>query len=299
MKQPTYYTLLPPQIRFDQHLSPNAKLLYGEIKALCDQQGYCWASNQYFAGLYGVEKKAVSRWIHQLDMQGYLRLETGKAQGNRRRIYLQSSPSERGEISSEMNIAHPISKEGYPPKRTGEEPPLLIDNFIDNKDRIYSASPLKGRVISRDREKTVNTEENDLKYGSSDDQSFPCQRLGIPHPPVALPPLPQKRMKQSFVKPSVKEAEDYMLGQKELCPNALTARTQALRFVNYYESNGWKVGRNAMRDWRAAANNWLLNAQDYADKASKKLRNDITSPDFDPYAPRLHSGGPKDYSIPL
>jgi len=39
---------------------------------------------------------------------------------------------------------------------------------------------------------------------------------------------------------------------------------QAERFWNYFESNGWKVGgRSAMKDWHAAARNWLKNAQQY------------------------------------
>ena len=54
MKTPTYQINLPAVVRFDQTLSPSAKLLYGEIKALCDQQGYCWASNQYLAALEDV-----------------------------------------------------------------------------------------------------------------------------------------------------------------------------------------------------------------------------------------------------
>ena len=28
------------------------------------------------------------------------------------------------------------------------------------------------------------------------------------------------------------------------------------RFVDYYESNGWKVGKNPMKDWRAAVRTW-------------------------------------------
>lgn len=28
------------------------------------------------------------------------------------------------------------------------------------------------------------------------------------------------------------------------------------RFIDYYESNGWKVGRNPMKDWKAAVRNW-------------------------------------------
>jgi hypothetical protein len=31
----------------------------------------------------------------------------------------------------------------------------------------------------------------------------------------------------------------------------------AERFFNYYESNGWMVGKNKMKNWKAAAANWL------------------------------------------
>lgn len=34
--------------------------------------------------------------------------------------------------------------------------------------------------------------------------------------------------------------------------------TEAARFMAYYESNGWMVGRNKMRSWRAAVTNWHL-----------------------------------------
>ena len=38
-------------------------------------------------------------------------------------------------------------------------------------------------------------------------------------------------------------------------------RNEAERFWNYYESNGWKVGKNPMKNWKAAAANWLKNAK--------------------------------------
>jgi uncharacterized protein YdaU (DUF1376 family) len=36
------------------------------------------------------------------------------------------------------------------------------------------------------------------------------------------------------------------------------------KFFNYYESNGWKVGKNPMKNWKAAANNWITNTNKYA-----------------------------------
>ncbi len=35
------------------------------------------------------------------------------------------------------------------------------------------------------------------------------------------------------------------------------------KFFNYYESNGWKVGKNPMKNWKAAANNWITNKHTY------------------------------------
>jgi hypothetical protein len=38
--------------------------------------------------------------------------------------------------------------------------------------------------------------------------------------------------------------------------------SEAQRFVDYYTANGWKVGKNPMKDWRAAARNWRKNFTD-------------------------------------
>ena len=40
------------------------------------------------------------------------------------------------------------------------------------------------------------------------------------------------------------------------------------KFFNYYEANGWKVGRGKMKDWKAAVRNWESNG--YNDNAGNK-----------------------------
>ena len=42
----------------------------------------------------------------------------------------------------------------------------------------------------------------------------------------------------------------------------------AKRFYTFYESNGWKVGRNSMKSWRAAADQWK--ARDTNQQKSKE-----------------------------
>lgn len=71
-QQKSYYAIIPANVRYDKDLVPNAKLLYGEITALCNEKGYCWASNQYFAELYGVSVLSVKRWVNSLVNKGYV-----------------------------------------------------------------------------------------------------------------------------------------------------------------------------------------------------------------------------------
>jgi hypothetical protein len=68
----SYYAIIPANVRYDADLTPNAKLLYGEITALCNERGYCWASNDYFAKLYNVSKSSITKWVSALVKKGYI-----------------------------------------------------------------------------------------------------------------------------------------------------------------------------------------------------------------------------------
>ena len=68
-----YIAIIPAIVRYDKDLKPNEKLLFGEISALMDAKGFCWASNKYFAELYDVAVETVSRWITHLVKKGYVK----------------------------------------------------------------------------------------------------------------------------------------------------------------------------------------------------------------------------------
>lgn len=88
MSEPSYYANIPANVRYDKDLPANAKLLYGEITALCNKEGYCWASNRYFSELYDVTTGTISRWISRLANKGYIKIRGMKSDGNKRQIYL-------------------------------------------------------------------------------------------------------------------------------------------------------------------------------------------------------------------
>lgn len=75
MEQKSYYAVIPANVRYDSELTANAKLLYAEITALCNERGYCWATNNYFAKLYKTTPITISRWIKSLKDRGYIATE--------------------------------------------------------------------------------------------------------------------------------------------------------------------------------------------------------------------------------
>jgi uncharacterized protein YdaU (DUF1376 family) len=67
---------------------------------------------------------------------------------------------------------------------------------------------------------------------------------------------------------SFEQAFEYMANKISLD----LAKIEAEKFFNYYESNGWKVGKNPMKNWRASANNWITNSTTYAKGTTNNQR---------------------------
>lgn len=82
---------------------------------------------------------------------------------------------------------------------------------------------------------------------------------------------PEKPKRKNFVKPTVEEIEAYC---KEKNYNI-----NAQQFYNYYESNGWKIGRNAMKSWQAAVQNWNIRDKTNNKAAGTMWANNSTDAD--------------------
>ena len=71
MEKPNYYAIIPAEVRYKK-LTPNAKLLYAEITALCNMNGKCTASTQYFCNLYEVSRASIQNWLKSLENHNYI-----------------------------------------------------------------------------------------------------------------------------------------------------------------------------------------------------------------------------------
>lgn len=71
-EKPSYYAIIPANVRYDKRLKANEKLMFGEITCLAQSTGKCFASNSYFAELFGVSTTSISVWISNLVKYGYI-----------------------------------------------------------------------------------------------------------------------------------------------------------------------------------------------------------------------------------
>jgi len=194
----SYYAIIPASVRYDPDLCANAKLLYGEITALCNENGYCWASNDYFAKLYDVSKISISKWVGQLLEKKYI---ISKIQYKEKAI---------------------IGRFLY----LNTDTPLLKKSLIGIKEKFNT--PIKEKF--KDNNTIVN---NTYEYSNKEIYK-------------------EKR-------PTLEEVKSYCKERNN--------KVDYEKWFNYYSANGWKVGKNSMKDWKAAVRTWEKNNYDKQEEA--------------------------------
>lgn len=200
--QKSYYAIIPANVRYDNDLTPNAKLLYGEITALCNEKGYCWASNNYFAELYKVSKKSISKWINQLIQKGYIKSQIMYKEGSKsieeRRLYI-SNPMEEKFHTPSPKVLYPMEEKFHTPmEEKVKDNNTYINNTnnntvisLDDIDNIWKLYPNKKdktkaykyikriltkeklsvealeRAVKRYAKEKENTDKQYIKHGST------------------------------------------------------------------------------------------------------------------------------------
>jgi hypothetical protein len=146
--KPNYYAIIPADVRYDTDITPNAKLLYGEITALCNKEGHCWATNNYFADLYGKNKKSISAWIKQLKDKGHIRVEMRYKPGGKeieaRYIHLTTHPQEENKTTPPPEK---VTDNTTVNNTTSERETFFLNLFNEEKSKTGRKSNV--RVLSR------------------------------------------------------------------------------------------------------------------------------------------------------
>ena len=147
----SYYAVLPATVRYDKGLSPNAKLLFAEVTALCNDEGYCWASNQYFATLYGVEKRTIQRWIDSLIEKKYIKkqliYQTNSKKLDKRLLYLGDDKNVTTHVTKmspphDKNVTTPVTKMS----------PIILKNNIKTNNKKKNIKKEKIESYSSNKE---------------------------------------------------------------------------------------------------------------------------------------------------
>lgn len=136
MENPNYYAVIPADVRYSD-IPDGAKLLYGEITALCSKEGFCWASNAYFASLYKVTERTASSWVSELEKNDFVKLSFDS--GSMRKIYL----------TPRKKLLPPTKKTSTPPRKK-----LLPSITYSNTNNTYGLRPFVEEVqISEEEER--------------------------------------------------------------------------------------------------------------------------------------------------
>ena len=100
--------IIPLSVLSDNRISSLEKLLLIHIISLCNNKGYCWATNSYFMKVHGYSKQTISKCINDLASLGYIKLKYEKESTNnsKRTITLdQVLKKEIQDIKDNLNIS--------------------------------------------------------------------------------------------------------------------------------------------------------------------------------------------------
>ena len=158
-EKPSYYAIIPADIRYDKALKDKSKFLYAEITALCNKDGYCFASNKYFADLYGVRKETISRLLNELKNRGYIEIkleyDENTKEIKRRLIYLLTKIS----IPLDQTINNPIDEKV---KENNTSINNTINILVDFYNRLDKFPKIK--KVTKQRRNKIISRLKDIGY---------------------------------------------------------------------------------------------------------------------------------------
>lgn len=160
---PNYYSIIPANVRYDKRLKPNEKLLYGEITALSNKNGYCFATNKYFASLYNVSIKTISLWINELKEYGYINIDFIYKENSKEIMYRKISIDLS--IKKEIPIEEKKDTSIEEKVKDNSTSTIILNNNINNKKKKLDNN---NKLLLSNKEKEENYNELEDKFYNMD-----------------------------------------------------------------------------------------------------------------------------------
>ncbi len=155
-----------------------------------------------------------------------------------------------------------IQKDRYKPTIYQEEKAQLL--IKDNKTYTDNLGAGISNVYNTDTQDRLS-QDNIGKYNNYMGENPIAELPSTENSPE------EKPKRKRFVPPTIEEVKAYC---KERNNNV-----DAEKFVNYYTSNGWQVGKNKMKDWKAAVRTWENNG--YSSQAQNKNTDNSKKSNYD------------------
>ena len=149
---------------------------------------------------------------------------------------------------------------------------------IEGMERIREQNRIR-KQNQRKRESTKLLEVNDMSRDVSRDVA---QQIRIDKSREDKIIRESKERKDTKVSSKTTQVKNVIPPTKEMVEQYISDKgysIEADRFIDYYEANGWKVGKNKMKDWQATLRGWASR-----DKESKNAKDISTSKDSYGYA---------------
>lgn len=148
---------------------------------------------------------------------------------------------------------------------------IYVQKRIENDLKSYWERSQKNAEIARERERKKR-ERKRVVHETCLPEHETCSKQHERAPnqePITINQEPIKKTTQKkpcvetsktkrFVPPDLIEVQDYFF---EKTQDWNFSSREAIKFQSHYESNGWKVGKNKMKNWQSAITGWISRAQ--------------------------------------
>ncbi len=152
-ESPNFFAIIPSNVRYDKRLCAHAKLLYAEISALTKREGYCWASNVFFADSFETSTRSIQTWLAELRDAGHIRTFVNTEDGNTRKIWL--TLAKPASLPHEENFVTP-HEENFTILSTGFKSIKKKDRAEDRAEATKPDAKLARRFIQEMKEAILN-----------------------------------------------------------------------------------------------------------------------------------------------